>query len=461
MRYAILIGINDYTEALNLDYCVKDAEDIAKVFSTSCNIPSANIRLITSQLTRPQTKIWETFAEIVDDLKSVFNFGVDDIFFYFSGHGIKQSETTVIFKNEFVGIGKIFEKLNELNPKTKILIFDSCYAGAGLNESSKSAQFFSMSNKTSSGYYILSSCAPNEKSKEADDLQNGRFTNYLIETISDLESYDDLDCLDVNSLFTKVDYFFKNNPHFKQSPSQQIKSIGSYPFANSLDNSYMYKRYDIENVEDFEWNKLMQTFNAYLSIKEILKGEIIRFIREYLENVQSPAKGNSSIQSIEVTKNKITLIDNGVFFDLFNPSIEVIPGGGIYTAKMLQKDCGDYFNYECKNENGLNFYSFNIPELLSSEICTRFVKFNDFFRLDRIPIDIPDECDNYTIHFEKFALIPSIARPSIGTLLNVAEKNRKVIYLQFHEKDWVSDFAASIIDQLKGNQWLKIILYKE
>jgi hypothetical protein len=366
----------------------------------------------------------------------------------------------VVLKNTLISISSIIEKLNELNPKTKILIFDSCHSGAGFNDLEKSAHFFSLSGKNAIGYYILSACASNETSKESKEIKNGRFTHYLINIIKDLESYDEYDCLDINSIFKKVDYFFKNNPDFQQSPSQQIKSVGVYPLANIFDTSNAYKRYEIDDITTFEWERFQNTINLYLLTNELVKGELIRLIREYLENVVDSNKGNSTIQAIEITKNKVTLIDDGKYFDLFNPLVEAIEGGGIATAKKFKQLCEDYFKYESFRENNLNYYSFVFNELPSDQICTLHLKWRDVYKLNSNPLNIPEECKDYIIHIEKFTMIMSILRPSIPHLLNEARRNKKIIRLEFHQDDWMKDNALYFIHEFSAKDWIQITTYK-
>src|ERR1035437_45347 len=280
-RYLISVGINDYVDCKSLNFCVKDAEDVTNVFVRACNVEAGNIRIVSSKKEKPDGNPWETFCEIIKNLKSEFQYGVDDVFFYFSGHGIPSSETTVIFKNKTITISDINNKLEELSPKTKILIFDSCYSGKGYIETDKSAQFFSQSSIQTSGYYILCACSDSETAKETSELSNGRFTHFLLAMIYDLQNYNKYGILDVNVLFSKVDQFFKENLDLKQSPFQQIKSIGSYPIANSFDENSFYARYNVEDIFDFDWSEMIRALNLYLNTKENIIGEFIRFVREY------------------------------------------------------------------------------------------------------------------------------------------------------------------------------------
>jgi len=160
-RYSVSVGINDYIDCKDLTFCVKDAEDVAKTLINFCHVDNDNVRIVTSEKRKPNNDTWTTFCETIDSLKNEFQEGEDDIFFYFSGHGIPSNETTVVFKNKDISITEINNKLEELVPKTKVLIFDSCYSGKGYIESDKSAQFFSQVSKQTTGFYILCDCSKN------------------------------------------------------------------------------------------------------------------------------------------------------------------------------------------------------------------------------------------------------------------------------------------------------------
>lgn len=461
MRYAIIIGINDYLDARQLNYCAKDAEDIENTFVNFCNVQSDNVRLITSLITRPQANPWNTFKEVIDEISNKFEPNVDDLLFYFSGHGIDSNQTTVIFKNETKNVSEIFEEIEKLTPKTKVLIFDSCHSGAGYIEPEKSAQFFSLSSKATTGYYIISACTKDQTAKESQAFGNGKFTRFLINTIIDKQNYNQYNYFDINSLFSKIDTFFKSHPEYEQTPFQQIKSVGSYPIANIFNDDHCYVRFDIATPNDFEWGELIKTLNIYLKTKEGVIGEFSRLVREQFDNTSNPEKGDAKIQSIEITKNKVCLIDNGKYFDLFNPQSDINAGGGIETAKIFQEEFKDYFTYHSREENGTNIYEFVFSELSIGEVCSMFVSWSEISSLREKVITIDEVCESYTIRFEKYTVIISVIFLFIEYLKGVAQKYNKIIYLEFHENDRIINNAEAGIERCDAKKWVKIKTYKD
>lgn len=457
-RYAVLVGINDYVSSNDLSYCVKDAKDVLDVLVDFCNVDKDDIRLITSEKISPRKGIYEAFIDIIDDFKKTFQ-KEDDIFFYFSGHGVKSSETTVIFKDNSITVSDIINKINELNPKTKIIIFDSCYAGAGYLEGIKSAQYFSQSSNLTTGHYILCACSESQTAKESKSISNGRFTHFLLGIIRDLQNYDEYGCLDVNTLFSKIDLFFKSNPDFEQNPYQQIKSVGSYPIANNFNQDLFYVRYDINNSFEFDWKPVVDSLNLYLDTKEDVIGNFLRFIREHCDNTRSIDKGKASLQSVEISKNKVNLIDNGVFFDLFNPRENIKTGGGIKTAKDFKTLFSDFFKYSSKIDKGLNHYTFEFTNLNINEICVLNVNWGSFIKLKDGLLNIPDICESFTIRFEKYVMIHSIIYISIEYLIRESKRTNKLVYLELHEGDILLDHVKEYLITMNASELISIRTY--
>lgn len=460
-RYAIAIGINDYFNLTELSFCVKDSVDFTNTMVDFCNVKKENIRIITSEKTKPNANPWLTFCEVIKSLLDEFQQKEDDIFFYFSGHGQLADETTVIFKNEKITLTEINEKIEELNPKTKIIIFDSCFSGSGYAEKNKSAQFFNQSSNQTSGYYILCSCSAYQTAKESSELSNGRFTHFLISVIKDLQNYDHYNLLDVNSLFSKVDLFFRENPLFKQSPFQQIRSIGSYPIANSLDSDLFYSRINVKDSLQFDWLDFVQTLNLYLNTKADLIGEFTRLVREHCDNVTSMSKGNAQYLTIEISKHKVVLTDKGSYFDLFNPPEKTKAGGGIETAREFRELFLDFYEYSTIIRDGINYYSFEFIDLDLNELCVLNIDFATLSRIKNRKIKIDEACNDYTIIFGRYAMLRSGIPIAIKDLASESERTGKIIYLKFHEEDRIIEHVKRNISFHKAIDFIKIKTYSD
>ncbi|TGK89249.1 caspase family protein [Leptospira noumeaensis] len=460
-RFLVSIGINDYVNHKNLDFCVKDAEDITNVMSKFASVEKENTRIITSEITKPNSNPWDTFCDSIDELKRIFNSYEDDLFFYFSGHGIKSDETSVVFKNKTIRLSEILLKIDELLPKTKILIFDSCHSGIGFVDETKSATLYSLRTKLTSGYYILSACSESEEAKESKKNKNGRFTYFFIQTISDLNNYNKYGCLDLNTIFSIVDEYFKTNPNFEQNPFQQIKSLGSYPLANNFNKSQFYTRYTISNITEFDWNDFITTINLYLSTNKNVKGEFTRLLREHCENTLSNSKGKASDQTIEISTNKIILIDNGNYFNLFSPPETIKHGGGVKTAKEFASLFSGYYTYNSITENGLNYYIFEFEDTIKDEKCIFHIDLNSFNRLKNNNFSFDDHCHELVIRFENFVMMHSLINISISNLTNEYRRLNKPIFFELNKNDRLIKDVENMIDLMGASEFIIIRTYSD
>ncbi|MCO5936902.1 caspase family protein [Mucilaginibacter sp. RB4R14] len=460
-RFSILVGINDYPNLRELSFCEKDAEDISVAFHNFCNVKEGNLKLVTSTTKKPVSDPWAEFCSIIETFKSEFLAGIDDIFFYFAGHGLKADQTTIVFKKENKSIFEIMSKLDELHPRSKVLFFDSCHSGAGLEDIERSAIELIQAEKSSTGYSILCAASIDQKSKESTTMGNGRFTGFLIKILADLQSYNKDAYLDINTIFSKINAFFVDNPSYEQNPFLQIKSLGSYPLATALKEQYLYKRFDYCGQEDFDWDEFILALNTYLKTSAKIKGEFLRLMRELLNNGLDPSKGNAKNQSIEITKNRVLICEDGNFFDLFNPPEGIIGRGGIITAKKFNRDFGDKFSYKAQCIDGLNTYEFIFNELSDKEICTLYVSFNVMKPYLTKEIVIDGSCTEYRIRFVEYGIYVSFAYMFMEKLKNEAERFGKKIIFELLEGDWIVEHVQSAIKMYEADEWISVEFYNE
>jgi hypothetical protein len=459
-RYSIAIGINDYEGHEELDFCLKDSEDITTAFIDFCNVQKKNTRFVKSSKQQPQRDPWEDFCAIIEDLKSEFVEKEDDLFFYFSGHGAVAATTTVIFKNKSKTIEDIISKIDSLIPRSKILIFDSCHSGAGFEDKARSAADFTHANKITSGYSILCACTKDQKSKESRELENGRFTRFLINVIAEKRNYNKYGILDINTVFSKVNSFLED-PSFKQNPFQQIRSEGIYPFANSFNEESNYSKFDVTDADDVDWSDFASSLNAYLNNKENIKGEFILLLREMLSNISDSKKGNADKISVSVTKNKVCLIDNGNFFDLMIPHPEVKGFGGTITASRFAKEFKDEYSYTAEKINDHNHYTFIFDELALTDSCSMRIPLYQISRVLEERIVIPEGCEDYSIRFDRRAIHTSFGHMFVRKLGDIGKEHNKRIYMEFAEGDWVGKEVERFIPMFGVEDFVTVRYYKD
>ncbi len=180
-KYALIIGQNNYSTQ-PLKTCVNDAKAMAKVFAKNLYIPKKNIRLL---LDKEVDK--NTILKALDSLSKTTRPG-DKVFFYYSGHSIRtydnisgEKSTSLLFvTGEKLSARRFTKSINKINA-TKILFFDSCYAGGMITKQYNKANY-----KTGSSFskaYVIASSRYNQVSMTIPLYKHSRFTYFLREAI--------------------------------------------------------------------------------------------------------------------------------------------------------------------------------------------------------------------------------------------------------------------------------------
>jgi hypothetical protein len=117
----------------------------------------------------------------------------DTILFAFSGHGIEEENLGYllpadarigILAETAISIKWVKSKLQDSSAKAKVMILDSCHAGARMDKASigpMTEKFAQEIFDVAEGFATLSSCKSNEVSHEWEDKQHGVFSYYLVE----------------------------------------------------------------------------------------------------------------------------------------------------------------------------------------------------------------------------------------------------------------------------------------
>ncbi|WP_423736524.1 caspase family protein [Chitinophaga caseinilytica] len=436
-RFAILIGICDYPND-PLDYPSKDVLDMRHIFVEHCSVEDNDIYKIVSERKSPNPSIWSSFINVIGSIRKEFSPGSDSIFFYFSGHGVPGESTTVDWLSEKVTIERIFSEINDLSPRNQVYFFDSCYSGAGMwDEKEKSQLAFHYNSITSHGYNILCACSKDQKAKESRHLQNGKFTKFLVDTVSNKGNYDANGLLTINRLFHLVDGFLKANTDFQQTPFQQIKNVGDYPLAFlGVENSNYFSRHTITSPMEHPWQELVSNIAAYCphSSARFLR-DLVRYVREHVRNASE--KGEATFQQVEISNQRLLLMDNGkTLFDPFNPPEGIRFGGGLTTAMEIRNYYGSLFNVTLKRQGEYNYYEFELKKEFEEEPCS--LTANGIFKVMEIitmGLKLDESCKEYTIKLEASALALSDVYKFFGRLVETSMKEKKKITVHIPQDD--------------------------
>jgi hypothetical protein len=172
MRKALIVGINNYTKAMQLNGCENDASVVTEVLG----LHEDGRRNFT--IVQPKKDI-KTKGGLLEEIKSLFdgNTETEVALFYFSGHGnydssssdglIITSDCTPIYMRE------ILDVVNASKCRNRVVILDCCHAGAMGNITSIAA--------LNEGVTILSASKSDESSY--DGPEHGVFTSLLLDAL--------------------------------------------------------------------------------------------------------------------------------------------------------------------------------------------------------------------------------------------------------------------------------------
>lgn len=463
-RYLISIGINDY-ELKPLDYCVKDSQDISFLMSLHCNVDSANIFNIHSEYNKPVSNIYAEFEKSFNRIKSVFIENVDSIFFYFSGHGAKDgNSTSLVLHDRTVELQNFFNLFLTLKPKFVFCLIDSCFSGIGIDDEvgKLSNEFlFTQHLQLASGYNIICACASDSVAKESSKIKNGRLTRIFIDIVNDKLNYKG-GILSLSQVFQFIDEEFKNNPEFEQFPFAQTKGLSTYPiaFIDQTDLKAFFSTHYISDVEYYSWDRFKIEVSEYCSLDKNLIIEFTRLIREIIRNCY--IWGKASFVKIEIGSNCVSIIDNsGSFFDIFNPPEETVINGGGKTARYFKNYFSKKFSYQFKINNGetIQIFNFFVSETPNNNCVWKIEDLSDLWYIrHKNFFEIPDSCEDYKIFISHGSIDLSTTYLFLVNAIEVSQKYNKPVIIYIDESDYLKNEFMDILDNIKNYGEHKVII---
>ena len=343
-RFAIIIGINDY-DVKPLDFCVNDANAVAKKLEEKCLFEKDDIFIITSEKNKSTKDITGHFDNSLKQIESNLVPTKDSIFFFFAGHGKYQFENSGLqFHDSFTEISNIFEKINELKPKHQCYVIDACESGGKvLTRNSDEEDFVNKYISKSSGTLFMYASTENEKAKEISDIKHGLFTYYFLKAIDNDYIYDE-GILTPNRIQEYIAKETLKESDFKQTPVIESRTIGYYPFAYN-------------NGKEIK-EKTRQNDVSIVKQNEVETKKNVEF--EYFPEIPSGIRQETFIE--------------------LKPKFEVEIEN--WAAKLIAK------GYEIKISSDFSIYDSNIKDLLTdsivkNSISEKVVSLNNVFTSER------------------------------------------------------------------------------
>jgi hypothetical protein len=236
--WAVVVGVNTYTNLPHLKYAVKDARAFNDLLlENNLSLPE-NIFLVTDK----QANIANLRTVLGTKLKQ--KAGKDDlVIIYFAGHGATERDSR---SPDGDGIEKyllpydadpnnlyatalpmreISHILNRINSDRLIFIADACYSGASGGRTvplqgvrANLSDDFLNRIASGKGRVIMTASGPNEVSVEDDELEHGVFTYHLIEAIKGKADYDTDGFVTVDEAYRYVSEEVPNATDQQQHP---------------------------------------------------------------------------------------------------------------------------------------------------------------------------------------------------------------------------------------------------
>jgi uncharacterized protein YjbI with pentapeptide repeats len=260
-RKALIIGLSDYEKLQSLDFCIRDGESMTDMLrSLEYYVPTENVIVGNIEGENLRKVILDFF--ITDTVEED-----DTLLFYFSGHGVLDSDgdgylcSSDIDPDSPIRKGFAFDDLTNIMNKSRskkiVLLLDCCYSGTARISKGKmispaelgktAIQKSSKALRHVRGRCILAACSGTEEAYILREYGQSIFTYYIIKGLEGNEnSIDNMGNVTIDTLADFVSKTIMSLPKHKrlnQTPLKKVESsieivLASYPqLARSLETN--------------------------------------------------------------------------------------------------------------------------------------------------------------------------------------------------------------------------------
>lgn len=461
-RYAILIGINDYSNSSDeLSYSAADVDKLHSRLISNCRFDAENIYPITSTKDKPHLDILGAYQHSLTDIRAKFKTG-DTILFYFSGHGQASSEGLILeIKDEKLPFKNIYEDIEAMESGRQFYIIDACHAGAGAELKSSDLEalndYYNERLATKSGgLQILCSCQANERSRAWGHLGSSVYTYYLVEAMANRNFYDrELQTL---SLMNMHEYAAKKIDLHKdpQTPFLITQSSGYYPFAfagpeqisacsitlNVHGEDQVYKfleREDLNFPKGFkrDFSQLMSELSLNLFRHNYSRGFDLVFDKNTIE-VRDHSDQSFNPFTAQITANGQGLLVYKRFFDKYSGRVKTtyIPG----SPNIIRMEFDE-----------------SVFSGLSADPC--YLAVSETFLESLTPLNQYNydvDCETLTIDVSRSHFPLSICLNMFDELIRRTERKKPLIIIKLAQDDMLRQDVAN---RIKYGEYDRIVLF--
>jgi formylglycine-generating enzyme required for sulfatase activity len=193
-RWALLIGVDDYTWAKKLEYCGADMQALAAQLVSS-GFPKDQVYLLHDEARESKYRPSQTNIEMHLRLILKLVEPGDFVLVAFSGHVVHVKGKSYLCPGDarlddpksMISVDGIYDLLRQSDASLKLLLVDACRNDPRLDgersfEPTESTRQFATSlERPPQGILLLTSCAPGEVAREEKAFGHGVFTHFLLE----------------------------------------------------------------------------------------------------------------------------------------------------------------------------------------------------------------------------------------------------------------------------------------
>ena len=351
-RWAILIGVNDYSELADLEYCNNDQVALRAQLIAS-GFPEKQVFLLHDDAKDKQYLPFKRNIEKQLELVLGLLEKDDLVVVAFSGHGVTLEGKSYFCPTDaslkepqqtMISVETFYQRLEKSQAALKVMMVDACrndprVSGARSVRAAKesSVPFFDALQRPPRGILLLTSCAPGEMSMEDKDLGHGVFMHHVLKglkgeadsdrsggvSLSELWQYanketkvyvarkfndsqrpglkgnleDDFDL----SLMAKADAT-PNKPAVKPLPNETLPANGSRTLTNSIGMKLVQiPAGEFEMGEDSAAHRVRISKLFYLGVYEVTQSQYEQVMKTNPSWFSKSGGGKDKVSGLETS----------------------------------------------------------------------------------------------------------------------------------------------------------------
>lgn len=254
-KWALLVGVDDYTHFRDLEYCQADVEGLRKSL-VDVGFPKDNVTLLTDGAEQQHHLPFKNNIERQLQLLLATVREQDMVVVAYSGHGLYLSGTSYLCPTDsllseptktMVSLDSVYQMLQSCPARQKLLLVDACRNDPSLTGAKSAAtfnnsqEFMASLKQPPEGILLLTSCKEGQRSVEDPKFGHGVFLYYLIEG---LEGAADANRNGMISLFElymyselKTKTYVRNTCNLIQTPVMKGEIAGVYDIGTVPDRT--------------------------------------------------------------------------------------------------------------------------------------------------------------------------------------------------------------------------------